>query len=334
MVLGLVLAIGLVQGDPAQAWGRTGHKLVGQVAAELTEEGNLFWGANVESIESFSNTPDTSWKSGPSASDEKPTHWFHLDHYSPEGGMLPVFFKIYDEVVKRYGEETVTDNGSATWRVQQFYLDALKHLRSSRYEEAVQLAGAMSHYIGDLAQPLHVTVNYDGQLTGQKGIHKFFETDNLEDVSYNELHGEVTRRAQVLLNDASFRASFEEDLLHAMFMASSRSLKDLPTVLRIDKQGGRSGRSADQLREIAVDRMADGAASYALILSRLWRDGGQDDDAQEWSPREPKWVAPDYSQNMDDVLSRADRLRRESRDAKLTRVAHNIAGQPAFVDCQ
>ena len=26
----------------------------------------------------------------------------------------------------------------------------------------------MSHYIGDLSMPLHVSENYDGQMTGQK----------------------------------------------------------------------------------------------------------------------------------------------------------------------
>jgi hypothetical protein len=33
----------------------------------------------------------------------------------------------------------------------------------------------LSHYIGDLYMPLHLTKNYNGQLTGQKGAHERFE---------------------------------------------------------------------------------------------------------------------------------------------------------------
>jgi hypothetical protein len=32
-------------------------------------------------------------------------------------------------------------------------------------------------YIADLHMPLHTTLNYDGQLTGQQGVHRRFETE-------------------------------------------------------------------------------------------------------------------------------------------------------------
>src|SRR5262245_63661018 len=34
----------------------------------------------------------------------------------------------------------------------------------------------MSHYIQDAHQPLHASINYDGQMTGNTGIHARFET--------------------------------------------------------------------------------------------------------------------------------------------------------------
>ena len=37
-------------------------------------------------------------------------------------------------------------------------------------------AAVMSHYIQDAHQPLHASVNYDGQMTGNNGIHARFET--------------------------------------------------------------------------------------------------------------------------------------------------------------
>jgi hypothetical protein len=34
-----------------------------------------------------------------------------------------------------------------------------------------------AHYAADLTQPLHTVMNYDGQFTGQKGVHARFETE-------------------------------------------------------------------------------------------------------------------------------------------------------------
>ena len=36
-------------------------------------------------------------------------------------------------------------------------------------------AGDLAHFAADLHMPLHVTKNYNGQLTGNKGIHKMLE---------------------------------------------------------------------------------------------------------------------------------------------------------------
>jgi hypothetical protein len=38
-------------------------------------------------------------------------------------------------------------------------------------------AAILSHYVADAHVPFHATVNYDGQLTGQRGIHARFEGD-------------------------------------------------------------------------------------------------------------------------------------------------------------
>ena len=41
----------------------------------------------------------------------------------------------------------------------------------------VFFASVMSHYIGDSYVPFHAVVNYDGQVTGQLGIHSRFESE-------------------------------------------------------------------------------------------------------------------------------------------------------------
>jgi hypothetical protein len=41
-------------------------------------------------------------------------------------------------------------------------------------------AAILCHYVGDLNVPLHTTENYDGQLSGQKGVHRRWETGLVE----------------------------------------------------------------------------------------------------------------------------------------------------------
>ena len=48
--------------------------------------------------------------------------------------------------------------------------------RQNQLDRALQLSAEIGHYIGDATVPLHTTVNYNGQLTGQRGIHAFWES--------------------------------------------------------------------------------------------------------------------------------------------------------------
>ena len=46
-----------------------------------------------------------------------------------------------------------------------------------RHADVVLFAGVASHYIQDAHQPFHASNNFDGQLTGNNGIHARFERD-------------------------------------------------------------------------------------------------------------------------------------------------------------
>ncbi len=48
--------------------------------------------------------------------------------------------------------------------------------RLGQVERILRLSADMGHYIGDAHVPLHTTENYNGQLTGQEGIHAFWES--------------------------------------------------------------------------------------------------------------------------------------------------------------
>jgi hypothetical protein len=68
-------------------------------------------------------------------------------------------------------------NGDSIWQIERFTLRLADSLQHRRWQQADDDAVFAAHYAADLTQPLHTVMNYDGQLTGQRGIHARFETD-------------------------------------------------------------------------------------------------------------------------------------------------------------
>lgn len=131
--------------------------------------------------------------------------------------------------------------------------------------------GALGHYVGDLAQPLHVTENYDGQMSNQKGVHAWFEDDAVNELF---LHGnkglgiEVFKRAQSKWKKLSTKWGQSSPLEIAQDLATE-SNKEIPKLLKIDQKVGRKSleKAALAFHDMIVDRMATGA----VALATLWR---------------------------------------------------------------
>lgn len=58
-------------------------------------------------------------------------------------------------------------------RVQRQLTEAFRRRQRARI---LRLCADLGHYIADAHVPLHTTENYDGQLSGQRGIHAFWES--------------------------------------------------------------------------------------------------------------------------------------------------------------
>lgn len=276
-------------------WGMRGHALIASIGSELTDTRTQLWSLNASTMTSLSQVPDKKWKSLPTAAREKSTHWFQADAYISSAlpfGSIPRSFK---DAVAAHGASFVESNGTAVWRIQQFAALSLAATKATRIEEALQMAGVMSHYVGDNSQPLHITVNYDGKLTGQTGIHKYFETDLLEQQDIRTLRDEVLRRARILLSSPAYQQIARKSLSEIVFAETERAFAQKDAVLNIDKISGRSGKGQDQMLEIATDRLADGAATLAIVLNKISEAGGFPTISGKYNVGTPDWIQPDYS---------------------------------------
>jgi hypothetical protein len=276
-------------------WGREGHMIVAQVGSELARTNVPFWKANEHNMVLITVVPDLVWKDLPTNNIEKPTHFFQPDSYFQDPSQFNQIPRAYSDAVTRFSEPFVDKNGTSVWRAPQFYALAVQALRAGDFKSAVELAGVMSHYIGDMSQPLHDTSNYDGQMTGQPGIHAFFETTNIVAADHNILVAQVTQQAQALLANPNFIAQFRGSLVDSSFVEVGRAFMFKDKLLQIDKAEGRTGQGAQDLLNLAVARMADGAASLAVVLTRMWQDAGNPTSGSSVMVQVPKWVAPNYT---------------------------------------
>ena len=291
-VWGLGISFALISiPSGALGWGSVGHKIVAHVGSQLA---GGFWTANSQGMVKLTTAPDGVYKRGPIANFERPTHYIQPDAYFEDPSKFNLIPQKYSDAAERFGAAFVNKNGTAPWRLHQYYDLAVSALKNKDYKLTLEYAAIMSHYVGDLSQPLHDTKNYDGQETNQPKIHSFFESTNIQAADQQALVSLVIKTTTDLLHDSKFRNEFRGSINDVAFneMRRGYSLKD--TLLAIDKKQGRTGKGAENLLKLAILRMADGAASLALILDHIWADAGNPSGGGSVDVEVPEWVKPDY----------------------------------------
>jgi hypothetical protein len=189
----------------AFGWGERGHEQASGAAVELVLQrhralANLL-APNAALLRRLAVTPDRDWKTSERGLDrqEQSLHYFEVDAFIaaerdpaaimslPRGEYLDVYPHYRNllaanlKFLERLAPDKPRDpaaHGTAPWRVLQLHDAAAAALRRRDRAGALLALGTMAHYIADLAQPLHSTVDYDGARGGvpAAGVHAAFES--------------------------------------------------------------------------------------------------------------------------------------------------------------
>lgn len=152
---------------PLAAWGRKGHVIVATLAVQdLPAELAPWFQGREELVREHSSDPDR-WKNDRR---EGPRHFMEVETY---GGQVPVDLA---QAQAQAGAEGFLKAGQAPWVIQDRVRDLAAAFKTGDADRVAYLASILSHYVADLHVPLHTTRNYDGQLTGQNGVHSRWET--------------------------------------------------------------------------------------------------------------------------------------------------------------
>ncbi|MCX6245704.1 MAG: T9SS type A sorting domain-containing protein [Bacteroidetes bacterium] len=81
-----------------------------------------------------------------------------------------------DSVTNIYGISFVLSNGTVPWATIATFDSVKACFQRNDFGKASLFAADLGHYVADGHQPFHITKNYDGQSTGQNGIHSRYES--------------------------------------------------------------------------------------------------------------------------------------------------------------
>jgi hypothetical protein len=251
----------------AHAWGRLGHHFINGLAIDdLPVALRLFFVANRDWIVQHSTDPDD-WRSQNKL--EGPHHFIDLDTWGPEEAAA--YPRDYWVACGLYGKEAIDKNGVVPWRIGDFYGKLTRAFKQRDARAIVEVSAWLGHYAADIHVPFHAAANYDGQLTGQKGIHARFESMMVE--------------RQIKPADLKTRPAVKlEDPVAAAFAWARTSLSLCADVLKADKSAvARDSTYGDayydvfgkDARPIAIRRLEEGAQDLASLWYSAWLAAGK-----------------------------------------------------------
>lgn len=156
----------------AYSWGFFGHKRINKMAVfTLPSELIGFYKKHIVYIEQHAVDPD---KRRYAVEGEAPRHYIDIEHY----GASP-FDSIphtWNRAVQKYSEDSLNAFGIVPWHIVKVLHYLEYAFKTNNVEQILHYSADLGHYVADAHVPLHTTVNYNGKLTNQKGIHGFWES--------------------------------------------------------------------------------------------------------------------------------------------------------------
>jgi hypothetical protein len=154
------------------SWGSTGHYKISESSSLSYNQQMQEFLAWVEFLSEHASDADYRKDTDPT---EGPKHYIDIDNYPVfvTNGTIP---QTYDSVITIYGSTFVIDNGILPWATERTF-DSLRNcMQRLDFGKAQIFAADLGHYVADGHMPLHITKNYNGQLTGNTGIHSRYES--------------------------------------------------------------------------------------------------------------------------------------------------------------
>ncbi len=215
----LWLSIFSIKSAAPPFWGFYAHSLINRQAVfSLPPEMTRLFKTEIEFLSENAVNPD---RRRYAVKGEAEKHYIDLDHYGDSA--LDHLPEYWNEATQKIPEDSLRAYGIGPWSAYQTFLNLIRAFEQKNKSAILRISADLGHYLGDLNVPLHTTKNYNGQLTGQHGIHGFWES----------------RVPELLAKDYSFwvgKADFVEKPQLAIWKAVAEAHQMVDSVLRVEKE--------------------------------------------------------------------------------------------------
>ena len=287
LLFDLVLVNLAFQAPLAHAWGNDGHRIINRLAAtSLPADAPAFLRSErvLNEIEYLGPEPDR-WRSSAEPelnAAQAPEHFIDLE---PADALGPLPHKRFDFEARVYAAGDRPDRiGLQPWETTEVW-ERLKaamrayramlanHENTAPVEQAIVFyAGWLGHYVGDGANPLHTTVQYNGWTgpnpngyTTAHQIHYQFESPF---ITANIHRPDVAARMSPV-------KAIDGDMFDAYVAYLRQSASHIEKVYQFEKAGGFVGEGSADSRAFAAERLAVGASMLRDMIYSAWLDSAK-----------------------------------------------------------
>jgi hypothetical protein len=291
-VAAVLLTACLLIPSPSAAWGFDAHRfIVDRMIALLPAELRPLFEKRRAFIVERAVDPDL-WRNV-GWEQEPPNHFLDIDHAAFGPYPFAALPRDYSDAVQKFGKDFIDEQGTLPWRSAEFYgrlqreFESLKRQPAPGYalDNIALYSAVLAHYVSDGHVPLHSVVNYDGQVTGQQGLHSRWESELFE-----------RNRAKLTIAPPPIKpVTNPRDFMFDVLLASNRAV---PNVLESDKAAveGREFYDDAYFEKFASGtlptlerRLNDSIAAVASAITGAWEQAGKPAVPTE-IPRTPRRV--------------------------------------------
>ncbi|PWK17033.1 S1/P1 nuclease [Arcicella aurantiaca] len=267
------------------SWGFLAHKTIHQIAIySLPKKLQGFFFKNADYLVYNSVRPDVRRKDDPS---EATKHFIDIDAPIFGENSIETMPRTWEEASQKYTADTLRKYGTVPWEIMKLQAKLTNAFRNKLKDSILFYSADLGHYIADAHVPLHTTVNYDGQMTNQRGLHSLWESTvpemNIDNYNLYQAHkakyiknplAEIWVKIResklmldkVLADEIKASEGFTED---RKFKRSERF-----GAMRKNYSGEFAKAYAEKLGTTVNERMLDASKTVADFWFTAWVDAG------------------------------------------------------------
>ncbi len=154
------------------SWGFLVHRTIHQLAVyELPKPMQPFFYKNMSYLVENAGRPDQRRSQD---STEATKHFIDLEAFGDSAAWKMPF--KWNDAEKIFTADSLLKYGYVPYHIITMKNKLTDAFRSRNKDSILFYAADLAHYIGDANVPLHTSLNYDGQLTNQHGLHSLWES--------------------------------------------------------------------------------------------------------------------------------------------------------------